>query len=319
MKHLVISEYGSFLGVRKGLLLIRNSDKNEKLIPLNRLCSLSIAKRGVSISSDLIENLSVRGVKLFFLNFKGTTQATLIGNVHHGVVTARTYQYQYCSGNTVPLAKKVVEAKIKNQRAVLNYYAKYHKHEDLIVASGKLQTLIDSIGKVNHIDQLLGVEGASASLYFQVLNRTALLSSSFQHREGRGSVEINNSMLNFGYAILSSYILAAIENAGLEPYLGFIHSVRPGKMSLVLDIMEEYRAWVVDRAVIKLRWQSEKQTTMTAEIKKNLITEIQKTCSNKYSYRGKKVKLEHIIQRQIYRLSGQFCGNKKYRPYLFKW
>ena len=80
---------------------------------------------------------------------------------------------------------------------------------------------------------------------------------SLSPNEGRGSQEINNAMLNLGYAVLSSYILNAIINAGLEPYLGIMHGQRPGKMALVLDMMEEYRAWVVDRAVIKLRAQSE--------------------------------------------------------------
>ncbi len=126
-------------------------------------------------------------------------------------------------------------------------------------------------------------------------------------------------MLNFGYAILSSYILAAIENAGLEPYIGVLHGIRPGKMSLVLDIMEEYRAWVVDRSVIKLRSQSIDCDTMNTDLKKSLIKQIQNTCSKKYLYHKKRVRLEHIIQRQIYRLSGHFCGEKKYRPYIFKW
>ncbi|MDE4969772.1 CRISPR-associated endonuclease Cas1, partial [Francisella tularensis] len=67
--------------------------------------------------------------------------------------------------------------------------------------------------------------------------------------------EIANSILNFGYAIFSSYFINAITYSVLNPYLGFLHKKRPGKMSLVLDLMDEYRAWVVDRVVIKLREQ----------------------------------------------------------------
>ena len=146
-----------------------------------------------------------------------------------------------------------------------------------------------------------------------------LFSSTFRGREGRGSQEINNSLLNLGYAVLSSYILNAIINAGLESYLGVLHSKRPGRMSLVLDLMEEYRAWVVDRVVIKLRQKSEGMLSMDADIKKECIREIQKTCLKKYAYRKKKVKLEHIMQRQVYRLCGHFYGEKCYKPYLFKW
>ena len=90
-------------------------------------------------------------------------------------------------------------------------------------------------------------------------------------------------------------------------------------MALVLDLMEEYRAWVVDRVVIKLRQQSEGTSLMDKELKKTCINEIQKTCSKTYLYRKKKLKLEHIIQRQVYRLCGHFYGEKKYKAYLFKW
>lgn len=83
--------------------------------------------------------------------------------------------------------------------------------------------------------------------------------------------------------------------------------------------MEEYRAWVVDRVVIKLRFQSEGKTDLSVELKKALIGEVQKTCGKKYLYRRKKHKLEHIIQRQVYRLCGHFYGEKTYKPYLFKW
>ena len=178
---------------------------------------------------------------------------------------------------------------------------------------------IDKTKNIKSIETLLGTEGASASTYFQALRKAQLFSSTFLRREGRGSREINNSMLNLGYAVLSSYILNAIINAGLEPYLGIMHSKRPGKMALVLDLMEEYRAWVVDRAVIKLRQQSEGKKELDQNTKKALISEIQHTCSKRYLYRKKKIKLEHIMQRQVYRLCGHFYGESNYRPYLFKW
>lgn len=221
--------------------------------------------------------------------------------------------------NPIPLARKIVASKIKNQRAVLSHLGKYHHHPALQSATENLSVYASKAKQASDMDTMLGFEGASASAYFQALRQANLFSSSFTSREGRGSQEINNSMLNLGYAVLSSYILNAIINAGLEPYLGIFHAERAGKMSLVLDIMEEYRAWVVDRAVIKLRAQSEGQTSLSTDLKKNLIGEIQKTCSRKYLYRQKKQKLEHIIQRQVYRLCGHFYGDNTYRPYLFKW
>ena len=318
MKHLVIADYGTFLGLDSHRLAVRQKD-NVQYYPLNRLCTISIAKRGVSFSSDLVESLSARGIKLFFLDFRGVPHSAIVGQSQHGVVAVRMAQMAFCENDTLPLARKIVTAKIKNQRAVLNHLGKYHRHPSLRIASDKLLRNAAQSQYAIDIETLLGFEGASATTYFQSLRQAQLLSASFQKREGRGSQEINNAMLNLGYAVLSSYVLNAVVNAGLEPYLGIMHTTRPGKMALVLDIMEEYRAWVVDRAVVKLRSQSEGKTTLGPDLKKALIGEIQKTCTRKYLYRRKKHKLEHIIQRQVYRLCGHFYGEKAYKPYLFKW
>lgn len=318
MKHLVVADYGAFLGLDSHRLAVRDGD-DVRHYPLNRLCTISIAKRGVSLSSDLVESLSARGIKLFFLDFRGVPHSALVGQSQHGVVAVRTAQMAFCQNNTLPLAKKIVEAKIKNQRAVLNHLGKYHRHPSLQSAAGELLQNAAEAQKTKNIEALLGFEGASANVYFQSLREARLFSSSFRKREGRGSREINNAMLNLGYAVLSSYILNAVINAGLEPYLGIMHTTRPGRMALVLDIMEEYRAWVVDRSVIKLRTQSEGKETLNLNLKKALICEIQKTCAKKYNYRSKKHKLEYVIQRQMYRLCGHFYGEKTYKPYLFKW
>ena len=207
------------------------------------------------------------------------------------MVAIRQAQQDFCRSKNLDLAISIVIGKIKNQRAVLNYLSKYHRHSALEIASEELKLNIDKAKQAKSIDVLLGFEGASASAYFQALRNANLFSSTFKKREGRGSQEINNAMLNLGYAVLSSYVLNAIINAGLEPYLGVLHSKRPGRMALVLDLMEEYRAWVVDRAVIKLRQQSEGKSYLDTKLKKACIKEIQNTCSKKYLYRKKKAQI----------------------------
>ena len=318
MKHLVISDYGSFLGLNDHLLSVRKKQEVRRY-PLNRLSSVSVAKRGVSVSSDLIEAFSVRGIKLFFLDFRGVAHSALLSESRHGTAAVRMAQMDFCRSKSFPLAKQIVTAKIKNQRAVLNHLGKYHQHSALQTASADLSAHAEKASRSHDLESLLGFEGAAATAYFQALREAKLFSSSFVKREGRGSQEINNSMLNLGYSVLSSYVLSAVVNAGLEPYLGVLHARRPGRASLALDIMEEYRAWVVDRAVIKFRTRSEGLKKLHKDLKKVLIEEVQKTCSKKYLYRKKKQKLEHIIQRQVYRLCGAFYGEKKYKPYLFKW
>lgn len=318
MKHLIINEFGTFIGLESGRLIVKNKE-DKKYFPLNRLATVSIAKKGISCSSDLIEQFSLRGIKLFFLDFKGVAHSMLVGANQHAVVQARINQYKYIQDNSLSLSLKLITAKIKNQRATLSYFNKHHKSDNLQYAINEMKEIVTDIKNAKSLNDILGYEGYAASLYFSALAKDKFFSISFKNREGRGSQEIANSLLNFGYAILSSYILNAITNAGLEPYLGFLHQKRAGKMSLVLDLMEEYRAWVVDRAVIKLREQYKNQASLDTKLKSTLINEIQSTLGKKYFYRGKKIKLEHIIQRQVYRLSGEFAGDHNYKPYIFKW
>ena len=83
--------------------------------------------------------------------------------------------------------------------------------------------------------------------------------------------------------------------------------------------MEEYRAWVVDRVIIKMRDKLSKAKSFDFAIKKLIVEEIHETMLKTYNYNKKKVKLENILQRQVYRFSGSIASNKKYKGYIFKW
>ena len=110
-----------------------------------------------------------------------------------------------------------------------------------------------------------------------------------------------------------------IGKSRLELYSGFLHTDRPGKPSLVLDFMEEYRAWVVDRVVIKLRQQIAKAKRFDQSLKSELSRMIADCMSSEILYRGKRLRLENVMQRQAYRLAGAVVDNKKYKGIRFKW
>lgn len=163
------------------------------------------------------------------------------------------------------------------------------------------------------------MEGSAAAIYWQTLIAGDLTPDNFESRLGRRGNDGFNKALNYGYAILQTYVWNAIINAGLEPYIGFLHVQRPGKPSLILDIMEEYRAWVVDRAIIKMRSDLNDIDDLSLEVRKNIVAQIQTTMSKKYQYQKARISLESIMQRQIYKLSASFKGELNYKPYTFKW
>ena len=113
MKHLVVSNYGSFLGLDNYRMMVRQN-KEFRYYPLNRLCTVSIAKRGVSVSSDLIEAFSQRGIKLFFLDFRGVPHSAILGESQHGVAAVRTAQMNFLPKKTPFLwQKKLLLQKLK--------------------------------------------------------------------------------------------------------------------------------------------------------------------------------------------------------------
>ncbi|MDI9347685.1 MAG: type II CRISPR-associated endonuclease Cas1 [Methylacidiphilales bacterium] len=321
MKHIVIVKFGSFIGVKSQRLRVVVKDKDgesETQYPLNRLKTINIAKRGVSISSDLICALSSRGIKLFISDYKGPV-STLNSINNHGNVMLKIKQATIPYSLRLSLAKQFMFGKIKNQRATLLYLNKNDKNQQVNYACDEIKQILSLVENTFTLEELMGVEGSAANIYFSTLKNNGLFPSSFILREGRGATEITNSMLNFGYAILSTYAMNAILNCGLEPYIGIFHSQRYGRLSLVQDIIEEYRSWVVDRVVSKLKHTASDSNELSTEIKQALISNIQHTFQTKYLYKNKKIALEHILQRQLYKLSGAIVNNTQYKPYLFKW
>ncbi|MBA5248671.1 MAG: CRISPR-associated endonuclease Cas1 [Gammaproteobacteria bacterium] len=325
--HLTLSEYGQFIGVTSECLTVKHEGFTREY-PLNRLKSVQIAKRGVSFSSDVIIACANRGIKFFIQDFKNEAIASLSGTGQHAVVKVRQKQFKFVESEKVrQLAPIVIAGKIKNQRATLLYFKKYHQQHKATIdkTAEQLNSLLTQIKyrKWQNFDKwsviLLGLEGQAATQYWQCLVECDLMPNDFKNRIGRQAQDVGNKALNYGYAILTSYIWNAILNAGLEPYCGFFHTVRAGKPSLVLDIMEEYRAWVVDRNIIKLRTQLAGKNDLTPAIKKKIITDIHKTFNTKYHYKKRKMRLESILQRQVYHLAGHFSDDKKYKSYRFRW
>ena len=142
----------------------------------------------------------------------------------------------------------------------------------------------------------MGYEGSGASIYWSALRESNLVQECFTKRQGRGALDITNQLLNYGYTMLTGYIWSALDNAGFELYAGLLHSQRAGKPSLVLDMMEEYRSWVVDRNVIKLRSQLRPHSMLDAKLKRKLSTAIHSTMGRRLQYRGRKLKLESISE-----------------------
>lgn len=326
-RHVVIERPGCFLGIRGGLMVVRDGDDIAREFPLSRLGSITIAKNGVTLSSDLVHAAAARGVRLFFVDFRGAVVAALAGSEQHATVAVRRRQLGLDEPTRAAIARAIVVGKISNQRAVLRYFAKYHERDQpghMREAAARLAEIRSVIRASVDVPQdwrppLLGREGEAAARYFAALRDVGLLPASFEAREGRGSREVTNAALNLGYAILQARIWTALMNAGLECYAGILHEDRPGRPALVLDAMEEHRPWVVDRAIIPLRAALEGDPTFGPAIRRRVIDAIHDSLDRRIAHRGRKLRVETIIQRQAYRLAGAISGGPAYRAVRYPW
>lgn len=331
MRHLVVSEYGQFLGVTGERAVVYEGNKITVQIPLRRLSTISVIKEGVSFSSNLLLQCSARGIKFFIMDELGRDIVCLSGSHQHAIASLREKQFQFIASlESHKLAKNIVISKIKAQRNILNYFYKYEKksERDLSLVPKNLERLkylttrlqehkFEERDKWRSI--LMGHEGVAARCYWNSLGQMYFNEWGFKGRKGRGAEDIANKCLNYGYAILATQIWTSLVNSGLEVYAGFFHTQRPGKPSLVLDMMEEFRPWVVDRNIIKLRNQFNLRHVLTKPLKQAIIESIHSTLQNKHVYNGKNVSLYNILQRQSYRLCGIINQDAKYRSFKFKW
>ena len=186
--------------------------------------------------------------------------ARVTGEVY-GNVTLRKEQYR-CSENpeaSLQIAKNCITGKIYNSRWVLERSIRdYPLRLDVDKIKGKSQFLQENMKKIQECDTasaLLGLEGEAASVYFSVFDDLILQQKDdfqFRGRNRRPPTDEVNAMLSFAYTLLTSMCASALETVGLDPYVGFYHTDRPGRKSLALDIIEELRSVMADRFVLTL-------------------------------------------------------------------
>ena len=201
-----------------------------------------------------------RNISLCFLSLNGKFLARVTGELR-GNVTLRKEQYRLSDNHfeSTKIAKNFIVGKIYNsgwviERATRDYTMRLDT-EKLKQKSQLLQNSINQALLCENSEQLRGVEGEAASVYFSVFDDLILQQKEnfyFKTRNKRPPLDNVNAMLSFAYTLLANTCASALETVGLDPYVGFLHKDRPGRVSLALDLMEELRSVFADRFVLSL-------------------------------------------------------------------
>jgi len=158
--------------------------------------------------------------------------------------------------STLSIAQAIVVGKLNNQRTLLRRQQEQLPHkkaqQNVHKAVAGIAKMIKGAQQATNIDSLRGFEGKAGAYYFGAWRVLAPKGFTFTGRAYYPPPDPINSMLSFGYALLTRDVTTAIQLVGLDPYLGFFHAVHDGRVSLALDLMEEFRVIIVDRMVLTL-------------------------------------------------------------------
>lgn len=211
-------------------------------------------------SPALMGACAKRNIGITFLSQSGRFLARVSGE-DRGNVLLRKRQYFLSEDKerSLEIAKSFISGKLFNGRWVLERATRDHgmriNTEKMKMVSGQIKNALNSVQQCDSIETLRGIEGEAASLYFSVFDELILQQKeyfSFHGRNRRPPLDAVNALLSFVYTLLTQMNASALETVGLDPYVGFMHGDRPGRVSLALDIMEELRPVLADRFVISL-------------------------------------------------------------------
>lgn len=259
MNTLYITSEDSYLSL-DGENIVIYEDKEEKgRLPLHNLEGIvSFGYRGTSPA--LMGACADRNISLCYLTPQGKFLARVTGKVK-GNVILRKQQYASSLDEQLGLeiARNCILGKVHNSRWILERAIRDHSMqidvEKVKSASELLKQSIEMIRNAKNKDSIRGYEGEAASIYFGVFDELILQQKkdfSFSGRSKRPPMDKVNALLSFVYTLLTNSITSALETVGLDPYVGYLHTDRPGRVSLSLDLIEELRAVLADRFVLTL-------------------------------------------------------------------
>lgn len=250
MGFLYVNENGATIGVEANQCTVNYKDGMKRLIPIESLDGITIMGRS-QMTTQCAEECMSRGIPVSYFSKDGKYFGRLISTGHVNVSRQRKQSALYDTEFAATLAMKILCAKIKKQSVVLRRYEKSRginleeEQKMLTICKNKIMTC-------NRIEEMIGFEGQAAKYYFRGLAACIDKEFSFQGRSRRPPRDEFNSMISLGYSILMNEVYCKIEMKGLNPYFGFIHRDAEKHPTLASDMMEEWRAVIVDATAMSM-------------------------------------------------------------------
>lgn len=254
---LYIMTEGSYLYCQNETIAVKVGGTDKVRIPAHTIDTV-VCLSNTTVTTPFIEFCGEHGIGLSFHSNSGKFYGRIYGRVN-GNVLLRKRQYETIdTQQAVSIVRNILSGKFANSRNVLMKSAR----DNIPVSSDALKQAAEMISKQHElliessdINSMRGIEGAAASIYFSVFDnmlKNLDTDMKFIKRSRRPPENRINAMLSFTYMLLKNDVQSALESVGLDPSVGYLHTLRPGRPSLALDLMEELRSPLCDRFVISL-------------------------------------------------------------------
>lgn len=331
---LYITRQESYLHKERETIVIKQGD--DKLGQFPALTVANILCFGqVSVSPFLMGYCGEQGIGLAFYTEYGRFLARVQGK-QTGNVLLRRAQYRWADDDekATSVARLMVAAKIANARSVLMRELRNHGDNPALQAAvDKLATSLRRVQHAGSVEETMGIEGDAANSYFGVFDELIRGSGfAFGGRVRRPPTDPVNALLSFVYSLLTHECSSALQGVGLDPYVGFLHKDRPGRVSLALDLLEEFRSPLADRFVLTLINRRQLQSSdfvteasgavrLTDDARKTLLTAWQerKQTEVNHPYLDESVPIGLLPHCQAMLLARHIRGDMEYYPpYLVK-
>ena len=317
---LVINTYGSYLRKKDNCFLIKN-DNNVFEVSANKVDSILITTSAY-LSTDAIEFAVENNIDIVFLDHFGDPYGRVWHSKLGSTALIRRRQLElYDKPEGLKLAKNWVSKKMGNQIKLIKKLESTRTEglEEFQEHVNKIEKLKEKLDELKGtVDErrtdIMGVEGMASKIYFEAINSVMPERFKFSGRSRNPATDEFNCLLNYGYGVLYSRVEKACIIAGLDPYIGFIHTDNYNKKSLVFDLIEMFRIYA-DKTVVYLfskRKVNEKQfdkipggLTLNKEGKAVLIEELNKTFEKNIKYKGREIKVKNIIPLECHRIANE--------------
>lgn len=333
---IIVTTPGHFVGRKGERIVVRRQQVIVAEIPSDRFTGLTLGEHGLALSTEVIRFCADKNITIHFMDNLGKIFA--VANRPDSIL-ADLLQKQIVHRDDqigMLLARMFIWGKVKNQLALLKSFAKYRERRkglfdhalrqsrDELESGVKNIRHLQPVGAENFRNTLLGLEGAFASRYWSLISMLIPQEYGFQGRERHGAKDLVNSLLNYGYGILYSQALAAVTKAGLSAMTGFLHASQGKKPVLTFDLIEEFRAPIVDRSILTMLNRREKlgqedNGELDKATRKKVATTILARLGNEVVHRGKKDTLKNVLYGQATTIRDVLNGKSAYKPYVMPW